>query len=157
VDLAVIVQDAVAAQREAEPARGIYLEHLPDLSVPVNVDAGRIEQVVTNYLTNALKYSPVDRPVEVGIEVEAEHVRVWVRDYGEGVPLSEQERIWERFHRAQEVEVQHGTGVGLGLGLYISSMIIEHHQGQVGVQSTPGQGAIFWFTLPLPPPSEGKP
>jgi signal transduction histidine kinase len=115
------------------------------------VDAGRIEQVVTNYLTNALKYSPVDRPVEVGIEVETEHVRVWVRDYGEGVPLAEQEYIWERFHRAQGVEVQSGTGVGLGLGLYISRMIIERHQGQVGVQSTPGQGATFWFTLPPSP------
>jgi signal transduction histidine kinase len=47
------------------------------------------------------------------------------------------------------VEVQSGTGVGLGLGLYISRMIVEHHQGQVGVQSTPGEGATFWFTLPL--------
>jgi PAS domain S-box-containing protein len=154
VDLVVIVHEAVAAQREAEPERSIHLEHLPDLSVPVYADGGRIEQVVTNYLTNALKYSPVDRPVEVGIEVgaELEQVRVWVRDYGQGLPLEEQKHIWERFHRAQGVEVQSGTGVGLGLGLYISRMIVEHHQGQVGVQSTPGQGATFWFTLPLPHP-----
>jgi signal transduction histidine kinase/integral membrane sensor domain MASE1 len=149
VDLVAIVHEAVAAQREAEPERGIYIEHLPELSVPVHADPGRIEQVVTNYLTNALKYSPVDRPVEVGIEIEPpQQLRVWVRDYGEGVPLSEQEHIWERFHRAVGVEVQTGTGVGLGLGLYISRMIIEHHQGQVGVESSAGQGATFWFTLP---------
>jgi PAS domain S-box-containing protein len=158
VDLVTIVHDAVAAQREAEPDRGIYPEHPPNLSVPVSVDAGRIEQVVTNYLTNALKYSPADRPVEVGIEVESEpeYVRVWVRDYGDGVPLSEQGYIWERFHRAVGVEVPSGTGVGLGLGLYISRMIVEYHQGQVGVQSAPGSGSTFWFTLPLPPSSEGK-
>jgi signal transduction histidine kinase/integral membrane sensor domain MASE1 len=152
VDLVVIVQEAVEAQREAEPGRGIYLEHPPDLSVPVNADAGRIEQVVTNFLTNALKYSPVDCPVEVGVEVEPESVRVWVRDYGPGLPLPEQEHIWERFHRVKGVEVQSGTGVGLGLGLYISRMIVEHHQGRVGVQSSPGQGATFWFTLPMPYP-----
>jgi signal transduction histidine kinase len=151
VDLVSIVREAVAAQSEAEPDRDIYLEHLPDLPVPVHADAGRIEQVVTNFLTNALKYSPIDRPVEVGIEVEppTARVRVWVRDYGQGLPLSEHEHIWERFHRAQGVEVQSGAGVGLGLGLYISRIIVEHHQGQVGVQSSPGQGATFWFTLPV--------
>ena len=110
--------------------------------------------MVTNYLTNALKYSPADRPVEVGIDVEPEHARVWVRDHGQGLPLSEQERIWERFHRVKGVEVQSGAGVGLGLGLYVSRMIVERHQGQVGVQSTTGQGATFWFTLPLPHSNE---
>jgi PAS domain S-box-containing protein len=154
VDLVAVVNDAVVAQQEAAPERRIDLQHSGERSVPAVVDAGRIEQVVTNYLTNALKYSPVDRPVEVGFEVETEHVRVWVRDYGEGVPLTEQEHIWERFHRAQGVEVQSGTGVGLGLGLYISRMIVERHQGQVGVQSTPGQGASFWFTLPFSRPRE---
>ncbi|PWT73407.1 MAG: hypothetical protein C5B60_08200 [Chloroflexi bacterium] len=155
-DLVAIVQEAVSAQREAEPERDISLQHLPGLSVPIPADAGRIEQVVTNYLTNALKYSPADRPVEVGVQLEPEQtrVRVWVRDDGPGLPLPEQERIWERFHRAQGVEVQSGTGVGLGMGLYISRMIVEHHQGQVGVESTPGQGATFWFTLPVPGPAE---
>jgi PAS domain S-box-containing protein len=156
VDLVVIVREAILGQREAEPYRGIYLEQPDDLSMPVYADAGRIEQVVTNFLTNALKYSLADRPVEVGIEVEPEQVRVWVRDYGPGVPVSEQKHIWERFHRAQGVEVQSGAGVGLGLGLFISRMIVEHHQGQVGVESTPDQGATFWFTLPLSSPSEGN-
>jgi PAS domain S-box-containing protein len=155
VDLVTIVHEAVAAQREAEPERGIYLERPPERSVPVYADAGRIEQVVTNFLTNALKYSSVDLPVEVGIEIKPQQqIRVWVRDYGPGLPLSEQERIWERFHRAEGVEVQSGAGVGLGLGLYISRMIVEHHRGQVGVQSAPGQGATFWFTLPFPHPIE---
>ena len=72
-----------------------------------------------------------------------------MRDAGPGLAPEEQEQIWERFHRVRGVEVQTGTGVGLGLGLYISRMIVQRHHGQVGVDSLPGQGATFWFTLPL--------
>lgn len=75
-----------------------------------------------------------------------------IRDEGPGIPVKDQERIWERFHRVQGVEVQSGTEVGLGLGLPICRAIIEQHQGQVGVQSTPGHGAMFWFSLPLAEP-----
>jgi signal transduction histidine kinase len=151
IDLAAVVHEAVAVQQEAEPERDIRFQYLRDQPVPVYADGGRIEQVVTNYLTNALKYSPADGPVEVGLDVEPERARVWVRDYGPGLPASEQEHIWERFHRVQGVEVQSGAGVGLGLGLFISRMIVERHQGQVGVQSSQGKGATFWFTLPLSP------
>jgi signal transduction histidine kinase len=72
-----------------------------------------------------------------------------VRDEGPGLPVSEHERVWERFHRVDGVVAQSGSGVGLGLGLHISRTIIERHGGQVGVSSTPGHGATFWFTLPL--------
>ena len=152
-DLVALVREAVEVQQEAVPGRSIKSQRPADHSVLVEVDAGRIEQVVTNFLTNALKYSPMDRPVEVGVDLEVEpgrRVRVWVRDQGPGLPPEEQEHIWERFHRAKGVEVQSGAGVGLGLGLYISRMIVERHQGQVGVESVPGHGATFWFTLPLP-------
>jgi signal transduction histidine kinase len=93
--------------------------------------------------------SAADRPVIVGIEVGDERVRVWVRDQGPGLPPEEQERIWERFHRAQGIEVLSGSGVGLGLGLHICRTIVERHEGQVGVDSAPGAGSSFWFTLPL--------
>jgi signal transduction histidine kinase len=106
---------------------------------------------VTNYLTNALKYSPAKQPVVVGLDVASNEARVWVRDQGPGLPPEEQVRIWERFHRVKGIKVQSGTGVGLGLGLYICRIIIERHQGQVGVESAPGQGSTFWFTLPLAP------
>ena len=124
--------------------------------MPVLADAQRIGQVVTNYLTNALKYSAVDRPVAVGLQVEDQQACVWVRDEGPGLSPGEQERIWGRFHQAQGIVVQSGSGVGLGLGLHISQTIIEQHQGQVGVQSTPGQGSTFWFTLPLATPEPAQ-
>jgi PAS domain S-box-containing protein len=149
VDLLAIVHEAVEEQQEAVPERRLRLQLPSELSATVVVDAGRIEQVVTNYLTNALKYSPADRVVEIGVALEPGQARVWVRDQGPGLPESELEHIWERFHRAQGVEVQSGTGVGLGLGLYISRMIVERHDGQVGVQTALGHGATFWFTLPL--------
>jgi signal transduction histidine kinase len=154
VDLVEIVRDAVEVQEQAAPERTIQFQCPADLAVPVIADAGRIEQVVTNYLTNALKYSPADRPIDIGMEVEPEQVRVWVRDHGPGLSAEQQEHVWERFHRVKDVEVQTGAGVGLGLGLYISRMIVERHQGLVGVESAPGNGSTFWFTLPLPHPAD---
>ncbi|HEU5368040.1 MAG TPA: HAMP domain-containing sensor histidine kinase, partial [Ktedonobacterales bacterium] len=147
-NLAAIISAAVQEERQAFPERSISL-HMPAEALPVFADAVRIGQVLTNYLTNALKYSPEDRPVEVGLQVEGQQARVWVRDQGPGIPLAEQERLWERFHRVPGIEVQSGSGIGLGLGLYINKTIMEYHQGQVGVQSAPGQGATFWFTMPL--------
>jgi PAS domain S-box-containing protein len=153
-DLVCLVREAIEAQRQAAPERTIIFHHPEDGSVPVLADPGRIEQVVTNYLTNALKYSSAECPVEVGVQIEPQQVRVWVRDEGPGLPPEEQERIWERFYRVKGIELQSGTGVGLGLGLHICRTIVERHQGQVGVESTPGEGSTFWFTLPLTSPSE---
>jgi signal transduction histidine kinase len=148
--LATVVRAAVDEQRLLAGSRTIQLA-LPDGARPVLVhaDADRIEQVVTNYLSNALKYSREDRPVAVGVQVDGETARVWVRDEGVGVPLGEQAYIWERFHRAAGVIIQSGSDVGIGIGLHISKTIIERHGGQVGVASTPECGSTFWFTLPL--------
>jgi signal transduction histidine kinase len=151
-DLTPIVHEAVEEQRQVHPDRTLHLECPEEQRAPVMADAYRLGQVVTNYLTNALKYSPADRPVTVGLQVGDQQARVFVRDAGPGLEPAEQEHIWRRFHRARGVEVQSGSGVGLGLGLHISQTIIEQHQGQVGVQSTPGQGSTFWFSLPLAPP-----
>jgi signal transduction histidine kinase len=112
-------------------------------------DADRIAQVVTNFLTNALKYSPADRPVAVGLCVEDGAARVWVRDQGPGLSAADQVLIWEPFYRAEGITPQSGSGAGLGLGLHISKTLVERHQGQIGVDSAPGQGSTFWFTLPV--------
>ncbi len=130
------------------PTRLIHLE-LPAEEVRVLVDAGSIGQVVTNYLSNAIKYSASDQPVDVTLRVEEHTARVSVHDEGHGLSHSEQERVWERFYRVPGIEVQSGSREGLGLGLHISRTIIERHQGQVGIQSIPGHGSTFWFTVPL--------
>jgi signal transduction histidine kinase len=148
VDLAVIVRDTVHEQQVAWLERQIVLT-LPEGPVPLEADADRIGQVVTNYLTNALKYSADEAPVAVMLEVDQGMARVAVRDQGPGLPPKEQLHVWERFHRAEGVEVQSGSGVGLGLGLHISREIIERHGGSVGLESAVGAGSTFWFTLPL--------
>jgi signal transduction histidine kinase len=148
-DLALLVREVVQEQRQLAPARDLLLQAPVALHVPVIADGERSKQVVTNYLTNALKYSPADRPVAVGIAVDDREARVWVRDEGPGLPTEEQERIWERFQRARGIAVQSGSGIGLGLGLYICRTIIERHHGQVGVESAVGRGSTFWFTVPL--------
>jgi signal transduction histidine kinase len=151
-DLGVIVRKAVEEQQALAPERTIRLETPTSTPVPVVADARRIAQVVTNYLTNALKYSKEDQPVAVRLEVTGDQARVSVRDEGIGVPAAEQARVWERFHVVEGNKVQSGSGVSLGIGLHISRSIIAGHQGQVGVQSVPSHGATFWFTLPLAPP-----
>ncbi len=155
-DLSAIVRTAVQEQRLAAPERTILLHLLVEGAVPVSADPERLGQVVTNYLSNALRYSDEAQAVEVGVQVEGGQGRVWVRDQGPGIPEDKQKRLWERFHRVPGIQVQSGSGVGLGIGLYLSKTIIEQHGGQVGVQSAPGAGSTFWFTLPLAVAGQGQ-
>ena len=148
-DLATIVREAVEGARRVACARTIHLVMPREQAVPVLADPDRLEQVVTNYLTNALTYSAVDRPIEIRLQVEERLARVSVRDEGSGIPLAEQGRIWEPFYRVRSTGEQNGEAVGLGVGLYLCRTIIERHHGQVGVLSAPGDGSTFWFTLPL--------
>ena len=148
-DLVTVVREAVQDQRLLSSSRIICLNLPVEELVPVLADADRLGQVVTNYLTNALKYSAADRPVEVSLQLEEKMARVSVRDEGPGLSVEEQQHIWERFHQVERVKVQSGSSGGLGLGLHICRTIVERHHGQVGVESTPGEGSTFWFTLPL--------
>ncbi len=147
-NLVTIVQETVANQQQAARTRHVELVLPPDEVVPVIADAGRVGQVLTNYLANALKYAPVDQAVSVRLEVAESSARVSVRDQGMGLAPEQQQRVWERFYQVAAPGHQ-GPDGGLGLGLAIARAIVEQHQGQVGVQSAPGQGSTFWFTLPL--------
>lgn len=146
-----VVREQVDALRKANPNRDIRFESPHDRSVRVVADADRIMQVVMNYLTNALKYSPEDQPIEVRVAAEGTLARVSVRDHGPGLPPNEQEHVWERFYRVRSVQPSSKRNTGLGLGLHISKTIIELHGGQVGVESAVGAGSTFWFTLPIKP------
>ncbi|HEY0754888.1 MAG TPA: ATP-binding protein [Ktedonobacteraceae bacterium] len=151
-DLRKLVHEAIQEQQKMWPGRKIELEMDEELTLPLEADGDRIVQVISNYLANALKYSDPDRPVYVSAQREGQEAYLSVRDEGPGLPEDERERIWTRFHRAHNIEVRsstHTSQSGLGLGLYISKTVIEGQQGRVGVQSQPGVGSTFWFSLPL--------
>jgi GAF domain-containing protein len=115
--------------------------------VLVRADPLRLAQVLDNLLGNAVKFTEPGGRIWLRLMVEGHQARVEVQDTGVGIALEYQSRIFERFYQANgAVARRHG---GLGLGLAICKRIIEAHDGQVGVKSEPGQGALFFFTLPL--------
>ena len=148
-DLADIISATVEAQRIATPSRALHLELPDERPALVHADADRLGQVLNNYLSNAIKYSPDTSIITTRLEVYGNKAIVSVQDEGPGLPWTEQSRVWEMFHRAPGVNVQSATAkaASLGLGLHVCKQIIELHHGQVGVESVEGQGSTFWFSL----------
>ncbi|MGH1517624.1 response regulator [Chryseobacterium sp. JK1] len=118
----------------------------PDILIPL--DEIRIEQVLINFLTNAIKYSPHNNQVIVTtfVDEEAQEVRVNVTDFGIGIPDFKQDAVFKKFYRVEESSLQFQ---GMGIGLFICSEIIKQHHGTVGVSSIVDEGSTFYFTLPL--------
>jgi signal transduction histidine kinase len=136
------------AERYAEEAReaGCRLTVLVEPGVRGVWDRLRMEQVVTNLLSNALKYG-AGKPVEVRLERVDGQARLWVADQGMGIAPENLERIFGVFERA--VPVRHYGG--LGLGLHIARQIVAAHGGDIHVRSELGQGSTFWVDIPLQP------
>lgn len=118
-----------------------------DRTVIVRGDRDRIGQVITNFLTNAIKYSPKRDQVVVRTRVDQDELVLSVQDFGLGLSKEDQKRVFERFYRVGESG--HETYPGLGLGLYISAEIIQRHNGKIWTESEKGNGSTFYFTLPL--------
>lgn len=146
-DLSALCRREVEVQRLLAPNRAVQFE-APEQPLQADVDEQRVGQVVANFLSNALKYSPADCPVNLTLRADGAIARIAVQDAGPGIPETEFARLWERFHRVEGVKAQDGAQ-SLGLGLYICRAIIEQHGGQVGVESELGAGSTFWCTLPL--------
>ena len=149
-DLLLLLDEAVAEQRQFAPEHNIVVERLTgEAMVPIQADIRRLKRVLSTYLTNALDYSPPDRPVTVQVAIVNGLAQVCIHNDGPGIPLEEQEHLWERFYRAKGIAVQHELDLSFGLGFYLCKAFVERHRGNVGLQSDPGHGATFWFTIPL--------
>ena len=109
-------------------------------------DRWQISQVLVNLLSNALKYSPSDSPIEVGAAIQSEWVEVWVRDTGLGIPAADQPHLFERFYRVQHHDRHAIKGTGLGLSL--CQLLVENQGGRLRFESTHSEGSCFFFTLP---------
>jgi signal transduction histidine kinase len=113
----------------------------------IYADRERIGQVITNFLTNAIKYSPRSKRIIIKSFETKDAVQLSVQDFGLGIAKEKREHIFERFYR--ETGPEEITFPGLGLGLYISAQIIQRQQGEIWVESEKGKGSTFFFKIPL--------
>ena len=123
-----------------------FIRQGPRTNLTITADRQRIEQVIINLISNAVKYSPGKDKVIIQTIVEQGEVMVSVQDFGVGISSNYLKKIFSRFFRIEE---QEGNFAGLGIGLYISKEIIERHKGTIWVESEPNKGATFYFKIPV--------
>jgi PAS domain S-box-containing protein len=119
-----------------------------DTTKTVHGDRDRVGQVITNFLSNAIKYSPQAKKIIIKSKSEKHSITLSVQDFGIGIPKEKKDRVFERFYRVEDGK-NHETYGGIGLGLFISSEIIRRQGGEIAVESTQGKGSTFSFTLPI--------
>ncbi len=149
VNLETVISNAIDTILQTHEERTVKIERegvKPDILIPL--DEIRIEQVLINFLTNAIKYSPNNNQVIITtfVDEEVQEVRVSVTDFGIGIPDFKQDAVFKKFYRVEESSLQFQ---GMGIGLFICSEIIKQHHGTVGVSSVLNEGSTFYFTLPL--------
>ena len=147
-----VVREAVDMLRPLAAAKNIELEaRLADDLPPVRMDAARVLQVFSNLVGNALKFTPEGGRIRIGCERAADDARFFVEDTGPGIPREQLPHVFHRFWQASYSDVR-----GIGLGLSIVRGIVDAHGGRVWVESELGQGATFYFTLPLADGSDDR-
>ena len=120
---------------------------LPGDKCTLNADADKIGQVVNNFLTNAVKYSPAGSRIEVAVKTSANNVTISVKDQGMGINPADLDKIFDRFYRVQN---QHAQNIsGFGIGLYLCAEIVYRHDGRIWVESEIGKGSAFHFSIPF--------
>jgi len=142
-----LIGTALGSLQEKLKDHDVELQLAPDLPA-IHVDAVLIEQVFTNLLDNAAKYTPAGTSVVVSAIVDGEYLRIRVEDEGPGLPAGDPARLFDKFQRGHPEE----SVVGVGLGLAICQAIIRAHGGEIGAQRRDGAGARFEFTLPIMEP-----
>src|SRR5262249_23122928 len=132
---------------------GITLQAVLPSDLPaIEADERKVKQVLYNLLSNAVKFTPDGGRIEVRVTREGEQVRIAVADTGIGIASEDQDKIFEEFRQDGRERSREGTG----LGLTLTRRIVELHGGTIRVESTPGKGSTFSFTLPTTQPAEVK-
>ncbi|MCS6805878.1 MAG: hybrid sensor histidine kinase/response regulator [Acidobacteriota bacterium] len=151
-DLTEVVEQSVMEIGGFAQQRGVLIVTSlePDLPL-VQADADQIQRVLMNLLSNALKFSPADDQVVISSEYRDGWVTIRVKDHGMGIPPEYHDRIFNKFQQVQSVVTRKLGGTGLGLA--ICKAIIDQHGGRIGVESEPGAGSCFYFSLPIAPPT----
>ncbi len=140
-----LLENIISQIQMVNPTHTITLNTIKETQV--YADKERLGQVITNFLTNAVKYAPESKKIEVFCKLEDKLVRVSVQDYGIGIKEENKEKIFKRFYREEGRD--ENTFPGFGIGLYIAADIIKKHKGTIGVESKKGKGSTFYFTIPI--------
>jgi signal transduction histidine kinase len=151
VDIPQVAARVIAAQRPTAESDGSTLVmNFPDEFPAVEADSDKIEQILTNLVGNAVKYSPAGGEITVAgvVDVSTNVVMIRVTDHGIGIPREHIGRVFERFYRVDNSRDTPGTGIGL----YLVKTLSEAHHGNVRVVSEPGRGTTFTVTLPMKQP-----
>jgi signal transduction histidine kinase len=147
MSLGVLATTAIeAASLEAEKRKIQLISDIPDNLPEIYADEERMLQVFDNLLNNAIKFSPSGGPVNISISDIGHSLQVDVTDQGIGIPLDQHSKIWRRFYQVDGSATRRYNG--LGLGLTIVKTVIERHGGKVSLNSEPGKGSTFTFTIP---------
>ncbi len=143
-DIKPVVETAIALVFNLTLRKNISIEQQVESAI-IPVDPARIKQVLVNFLANAIKFSPVDAVITIKSERAADHLRISVIDNGPGMDEQTRSRLFQKFFQSKDGKRAGGTG----LGLAIAKLIVDAHQGRIGVDSIRGHGSTFWFELPL--------
>jgi signal transduction histidine kinase len=149
VDIQKAVESILNVYRVLEEHDGfkISLATVPG-RVWVMGDERKLQQVISNLISNAVKYSGDSKDIEISFSEEGGRIRFEVRDHGVGIAEEDKEVIWARYQKASRQGTR-ANGTSTGLGLSIAREILERHKALYGVESTPGEGSTFWFSLPI--------
>jgi signal transduction histidine kinase len=150
-DLRLLIDRVVDALRPlSEPKALAVRTGFPPVAGPVDVDRRRMEEVLTNLLENAIRFSPPGAAIDIQLAESEGQARVAITDRGPGIAPEHHDRIFDRFYTAGGAR-EHG---GVGLGLFIAQQIIQLHGGRIWVESQPGAGSTFFFSVPITAPEE---
>jgi two-component system CheB/CheR fusion protein len=116
-------------------------------NVIIHTDKKRFDQILLNFLSNAIKYAGNDTVVEVKSQTRSDSIQISVLDQGPGLSKKDQESVYDRYYQVTGTESK-----GFGIGLAIVKALVEGQGGKVGLESVPGKGSRFWFTLPWTAP-----
>jgi signal transduction histidine kinase len=125
---------------------GFHIKVSSNGNTRIRGDRLKISQVIYNLINNGINYSLDDKRLIIDVDGQGDKVRFSIRDFGQGIKEDELDYIWDRYYRGGKSHTRNKAGSGIGLSLVKS--IILAHQGQVGVESSPGDGSLFWFSLP---------
>jgi two-component system OmpR family sensor kinase len=155
-DVAQVIRDTVDTLALAAEVQEVSLTaQLPDDLAPAQADPDRVAQVLRNLLVNALRHTPSGGSVTVSASSKVKSLEIAIADTGEGIAPDDLPHVFERFWRADPARARSGIGGegrmagGTGLGLSVAQSLVKAQGGRIWVESTPGEGTVFRFTLPL--------